>query len=262
MPFKTVKPAKVSDAIVAQLEKLILEGILKPGDKLPPERELAQQLEVSRPSLREAILQLETKGLLQSRRGGGTYIVDIIAPTLTDPLVHLLRSHPDATFDILELRHALEEVSAYFAAMRATESDREILQRRFCAWETIHWEERDPLRDAEADAEFHLAIADASHNVALMHVMRGLFNLLRSSICRSLEKLYSQEGNYEIVYQHHKRLLETILARDAQGARQAAHVHLGFVEVTLREFDRVASREERSQQRLQNLLDSDEDPSP
>jgi GntR family transcriptional repressor for pyruvate dehydrogenase complex len=257
--FETIKTAKLSDAIVNQIEQLILDGILKPGDKLPPERELAQQFNVSRPSLREALLKLESKGLLQTRRGGGTYVVDVIAPTLTDPLVHLLRDHPEAKYDILELRHALEEVAAYFAALRGTEADRRILQHRFEALAAVHTEEGDPLRDAEADAEFHLTIADASHNVALMHVMRGLFNLLRSSIFCSLEKLHLQPGNYEIVYTHHKRIFKAVMAREAEAARAAAHEHLAFVEATLRELDEEGLREERSQRRLQNLLDSQED---
>jgi GntR family transcriptional repressor for pyruvate dehydrogenase complex len=253
MTFESIKPPKISDSIVQQIEQSIMDGVLRPGEKLPPERELAQQLNVSRPSLREALLKLETKGLLQARRGGGTYVTDIVGPILTDPLVHLLKSHPEATYDILELRHALEEVAAYFAAVRGTEADREILRHRLAILEAVHHEVNDPLRDAEADTEFHLAIADASHNVALMHIMRGLFNLLRTSICRSLEKLHTQSGNYEIVQEHHRQILEGILQRDPEAARAAAHLHLSFVEKTLREMDIEEVREERSQRRLLNF---------
>jgi len=253
MNFETIKPPKISDSIVQQIEQSIMDGVLRPGEKLPPERELAQQLNVSRPSLREALLKLEAKGLLQARRGGGTFVTDVVGPILTDPLVHLLKTHPEATYDILELRHALEEVAAYFAAVRSTEADREILRHRLAILETIHDEVHDPLRDAEADTEFHLAIADASHNIALMHIMRGLFNLLRSSICRSLERLHMQIGNYEIVQDHHRQILQGIIQRDPEAARAAAHLHLSFVEKTLREMDVEESREERSQRRLQNF---------
>ncbi|MEZ5582889.1 MAG: FCD domain-containing protein [Candidatus Competibacteraceae bacterium] len=102
--------------------------------------------------------------------------------------------------------------------------------------ETIHHEVQDPLRDAEADTEFHLAIADASHNIALMHVMRGLFNLLRSTICRSLERLHTQSGNYEIVQDHHRQILDGILQRNPEGLRSGA---FAFVvrRKTLREMD-------------------------
>ncbi|NJN45537.1 MAG: GntR family transcriptional regulator [Candidatus Competibacteraceae bacterium] len=253
MTFESIKPPKISDSIVQQIEQSIMDGVLRPGEKLPPERELAQQLNVSRPSLREALLKLEAKGLLQARRGGGTFVTDVVGPILTDPLVNLLKTHPEATYDILELRHALEEVAAYFAAVRSTEADREILQHRLAILETIHHEVQDPLRDAEADTEFHLAIADASHNIALMHIMRGLFNLLRSSICRSLERLHTQSGNYEIVQDHHRHILNGILQRDPDAARAAAHLHLSFVEKTLREMDIEETREERSQRRLQNF---------
>jgi GntR family transcriptional repressor for pyruvate dehydrogenase complex len=254
MTFESIKLGKVSDAVVNQIEQLILDGVLKPGDKLPSERDLAQELEVSRPSLREALLKLEAKGLLQARRGGGTFIADIIAPTLTDPLVHLLKDHPGTKYDILELRHALEEVAAYFAAARCTESDREILRRRFEAVEAMR-RENDSLRNAETDAEFHLAIADASHNVALMHVMRGLFNLLRSSIRGFLEKIQEEYGDHQIVDQQHERIFNAVMEKDPAAARRAAHVHLAFIEKTLRKLDAEETREESSQRRLRNFTE-------
>jgi GntR family transcriptional repressor for pyruvate dehydrogenase complex len=255
MQFETINPPKIADVIVSQIEQLILDGVLKPGERLAPERELAQELNVSRPSLREAITTLKSKGLLRSARGGRHHIVDIIAPALTDPLVELLKNHPKATFDVLELRHALEEVAAYFAALRATDADREILRRRFAELEEIQRGEREPQKDAVVDANFHLAIADASHNVALIHVMRGLFNLLLSHICRSLERLYTRESSYVIVHGQHRAILNAILERNPEAAREAAHVHLAFVETTLRDIDEEAARQERSRRRLHHRLD-------
>lgn len=255
MQFETINPPKVADVIVSQIEQLILDGVLKPGERLAPERELAQELNVSRPSLREAITTLKSKGLLRSARGGRHYVVDIIAPALTDPLVELLKNHPKATFDVLELRHALEEVAAYFAALRATDADREILRRRFAELEEIQRGQREPQHDAVVDANFHLAIADASHNVALIHVMRGLFDLLLSHICRSLERLYTRESSYVMVHAQHQAILNAILERNPEAARQAAHVHLSFVETTLRDIDEEAARQERSRRRLHHRLD-------
>lgn len=262
MHYETINPPKVSDAIVSQIELLILEGVLKPGERLPPERELAQQLNVSRPSLREAMTTLKSRGLLQSRRGGGSYVMDVIAPALTNPLIELLRNNPKATFDVLELRHALEEVAAYFAALRATDADREILRCRFAALEEIQHGSREPQHDALVDAGFHLAIADASHNVALIHVMRGLFDLLLSNICRSLERLYTREGSYEVIHSQHGTILKAVLARDPDAARQAAHVHLSYVETTLRDIEEEASRQALSRRRLQSLLNVETDTSP
>jgi GntR family transcriptional repressor for pyruvate dehydrogenase complex len=120
---KPVKQAKLSDIILAQLEAMILEGSLKPGQKLPAERELAKQFDVSRPSLREAIQRLESKGLLTRRQGGGTYVKEELREQLTDPLFELLNSHPESKYDLLEFRHAIEGFSAYYAALRGTSED-------------------------------------------------------------------------------------------------------------------------------------------
>jgi GntR family transcriptional repressor for pyruvate dehydrogenase complex len=104
--------ARLSDTIAEQIEGLIASGELKPGDNLPPERDLSKQLDVSRPSLREALLVLESRGLLQARRGGGYCVTDVTAPIITDPLVHLLQRHPSTVDDVLELRHGIECIAA------------------------------------------------------------------------------------------------------------------------------------------------------
>ena len=118
--YSRIKSPKISDAIVSQIEELILGGVLKPGDQLPSERDLARVMDVSRSSLRDGIVKLEARGLLQVRPGTGTCVCDILAPTLTDPLVHLLKDQPAAMFDLLEVRQALEEIAVYYAAGRAT----------------------------------------------------------------------------------------------------------------------------------------------
>jgi GntR family transcriptional repressor for pyruvate dehydrogenase complex len=252
MEFESIKIRKISDSIVDQLERMILDGVLKPGDQLPPERELASQLNVSRPSLREAIVVMEAKGLLQVRRGGGTFVADVVAQTMIDPLVHLLKRHPDAAFDVMELRLSLEEVAAYYAALRANEADREILARRFQSLDKSY-ASKDIGENAKSDVEFHMAIADASHNVALVHVMRGLFNLLRVTILNNLEKIHREPEGEEIVRKQHGKLFNAIMAGDGEAAREAAHTHLRFVAATLREAIKQTAREKRSRRRLQNL---------
>lgn len=254
MEFESIKVPKVSDSIVSQIEELILDGVLKPGDRLPPERKLAQKFEVSRPSLREAIVILEARGLLQTRRGGGTYVCDLVAPTVIDPLVHLLQRRPENTFDVLELRVALEEIAAFFAASRANDSDRKILKLRFEELQSTY-KDYEPPRNAEADVEFHMAIADASHNIALVHVMRGLFNLLRRSISDNLEKLLTERENFDLVSGQHESIYRAIMAGEPEEARQAVRTHLSYVEATLREFAMEAAREDRSRRRLKSLED-------
>ncbi len=238
-PFRAVSPVRrqrLSDSITEQVERLIVDGKLKPGDSLPSERDLAKHLGVSRPSLREALLLLESRGLLQARRGGGFGVTDVTGPTITDPLVHLLQRHPSTADDVLELRHGLECVAAYFAAIRATDADAKRLREMALAMKRRR-ALRDPLEDADLDVDFHMAIAEASHNVALVHVMRGIFNLMRSNMMRSREVLYRQSGNILLLDDQHADIVKAIIARDHDAARAAANLHLSFIQTSLREID-------------------------
>jgi GntR family transcriptional regulator, transcriptional repressor for pyruvate dehydrogenase complex len=237
-PFRTVTPPRrqrLSDSITEHIERLIVDGRLKPGDPLPSERDLAKHLGVSRPSLREALLVLESRGLVQARRGGGFGVTDVTGPTITDPLVHLLQRHPSTIDDVLELRHGLECVAAYFAAIRATDSDAKRLGDMSAAMKRRR-ATRDPLEDADLDVDFHMAIAEASHNVALVHVMRGIFNLMRSNMMRSREVLYRQPGNVTLLDDQHAAIVRAIVARDHDAARAAANLHLSFIQASLREI--------------------------
>lgn len=106
MAYQRIRQPKLSDVIEQELERLIVEGTLSPGQQLPPERELAKQFEVSRPSIREAIQRLEAKRLLTRRQGGGTFVSDRIWQSFSDPLLNLLSSHSETQLDLLEARHA------------------------------------------------------------------------------------------------------------------------------------------------------------
>ncbi len=236
MRYTPINPQKISDSITSHIEDLILNGLLKPGDKLPSERELARELDVSRTSLRDALVKLEARGLLQARHSGGTFIRDIIGPTLTDPLVHLLAENPKAMLDLLEIRESLEKIAVQFATERATDPDRAILQQRF---DSLNYStaEGDPRNDAIAIAEYYLAIADASHNIALMHVMRGLFNLMRTSITHSLEIIYQHPGTYEIVHQHRQIMHEAIMNGRTSEAVAATNRVILFLHRTFSELN-------------------------
>ncbi len=178
MAYQRVKQPKISDVIMEQLEAMILEGSLKPGQKLPPERELALQFEVSRPSLREALQKLAARGLIIIRQGGGSYVAESVGNSFVDPLSQLFASHPEAQYDLLEFRHALEGVTAYYAALRCTQTDRERLRACHEYLQEAH-DAKQFAKETKADADFHLAIAEASHNAVLLHTMRALFTLLQ-----------------------------------------------------------------------------------
>lgn len=248
MAYQRVKQPKISDVIMEQLEAMILEGSLKPGQQLPPERTLASQFEVSRPSLREALQKLSARGLIISRQGGGSFVSENIGSSIVDPLTELFSTHPEAQYDLLEFRHALEGVSAYYAALRCTEADKKRLQACYADLQAAH-DEKLFEQETKADAEFHLAIAEASHNAVLLHTMRSLFTLLHKNIYANLESIYPKRDTRERIHHQHRILLEAIVAENPEKARNAAHDHLAFVEEAIIEQSKDSTRQERAMRR-------------
>ena len=229
--FRKVTVRKVSDSIVEQIQELILQGDLEPGDRLPAERELAEQLQVSRPSLREAIGVMEAQGMLEVRRGGGTYVRDVMRESVTDPLVHLMEARPETVRDVLELRYALEEAAAGYAAERASRADLVVIEERLDALQALYDAGSASAEDeAVADADFHLAIAEATHNPVLAHVMRSLTRVLQASSARSFESAHAHPEDHATLMAQHRALLESIRSGDPGEARRAAHDHLSFLQ--------------------------------
>ncbi|KFD02108.1 GntR family lactate-responsive regulator, partial [Kluyvera ascorbata ATCC 33433] len=240
-----ILPKRLSDDVACRVRALIEEQQLEAGMRLPAERKLAAQLGVSRNSLREALAKLVSEGLLLSRRGGGTFVrwqhEGWSEQNIVQPLKTLLADDPDYSFDILEARHAIEASTAWYAAMRATDSDKEKIRLCFEATQSD-----DPDLASQADVRFHLAIAEASHNVVLLQTMRGFFDLLQSSVIQSRERMYLVPPVFAKLTEQHLAVLDAITAGDAEGARQAMMAHLGFVHTTIKRFDEDLARQARS----------------
>ncbi|WP_281645832.1 FCD domain-containing protein [Parendozoicomonas sp. Alg238-R29] len=235
----------LADRITAKLETMIVEGVYKPGDRLPPERKLAEQLEVSRPSLRTALQTLAAKGILRSRQGGGHYVTDTLTRSVADPLVEMLSKHPETQDDVLEFRVLLEGTCAFYAAQRATEEDRKSLQEAF----TLLEESMGTDQESQADLTFHLTIAEASHNIILLHTMRAIFSLLKHNIASNIGGIYNnQETSTQLLHQH-RHIMETILAGQPEQARLAAEEHMVYVRETLSGEDRKQIRQLRAKRR-------------
>ena len=128
MPFRPVTPEKLSSAVVRQIEKLILRGILRPGERLPSERELADRMGVSRPSLREAIGSLQDTGLLNARPGAGVYVADVLGSAFAPALTQLFARHDEAVFDYLSFRRDMEGLAAERAARLGSNTDLQVVQ--------------------------------------------------------------------------------------------------------------------------------------
>lgn len=239
-----VMPKRLADDVAQRVRELIEEQNLEAGMRLPAERQLAAQLGVSRNSLREALAMLVNEGLLLSRRGGGTFVRwqhEVWSEqNIVQPLKTLLADDPDYSFDILEARHAIEASTAWHAAMRATDAEKEKIRLCFEATQS-----ENPDLASQADVRFHLAIAEASHNVVLLQTMRGFFDLLQSSVKESRQRMYLVPPVFARLTEQHQAVMDAIFAADAEGARQAMMAHLGFVHATIKHFDEDQARQAR-----------------
>ncbi|SDS43911.1 GntR family transcriptional regulator, transcriptional repressor for pyruvate dehydrogenase complex [Halopseudomonas sabulinigri] len=252
MEVGQVRQRRLADNIVEQLETMILEGTLQPGQRLPAERALAEQFGVSRPSLREAVQKLAAKGLLTSRQGGGNYVSENLGSSFSDPLLGLLEGRPEAQRDLLEFRHTLEADCAYYAAKRATELDRQNLQAAYDSLQACYASGSKASRAEEgaADARFHLAIAEASHNMVLLHTIRGLFDLLKRNVVTNIGGMYAlREESRRMLVAQHGALFEAIMQGQADEARRQASEHISYVQEVLDQSQQESLRLARAQRR-------------
>ncbi len=240
---------RVSDAVATTLEQRILEGSLKPGDRLPAERELAAELGVSRPSLREAIQKLASKGLLRSQQGGGTYVTGALQASFLDPWQAMVGSYPNLREDVLELRRTLEGQAAEWAAERATDADLLRLTQAFEQMQKVADAPEIATR-AAADIAFHQAIGEAAHNALIAHLSAAVLRLMRDSIELNLGELKDVAAAGRLLASQHAALYSAICERKPQAARAAAETHIDFVRETLAQTLRSVARRETAERRL------------
>jgi GntR family transcriptional repressor for pyruvate dehydrogenase complex len=234
-------PTRIADVIAAQLEARILEGSLKPGDRLPAERELAAELGVSRPPLREAIQKLVFKGLLVTRHGVGTTVTDQLEASFVDSWQALLGTHPGLQTDMLEFRHMLEGHAAQLAAERATEADVERLDAAFAALDATY--ERDDLSsNIDKDVAFHQAIAEATHNALIGHLTSSLMRVIHDHVSGNLVHIHARPQQWGQIRLQHRAIWEAIRAQDSAAAAAAAHSHIDFVRLSMAETARAEGR--------------------
>lgn len=235
--------------MIGQIEDLVLDGVLRPGDRLPAERELSAELDVSRPILRSALKELESRHLLASRPGEGTYVAGILGTVFKEPMVELVRRHPRAIADYLEFRREVEGLASAFAAERATAADLAILERILDAMAAAH-AKGDPAEESRLDVEFHMAIVEAAHNIVLLHTMRSSYQLMAEDVFHNRDRLYAHAPYRLSLLDQHRAIHTGIAGRDPAAARRAAENHIAFVEGALKAVGETLAREAIAARRL------------
>ncbi|GGB89287.1 GntR family transcriptional regulator [Marivita lacus] len=253
MPFQPVTPEKLSTSVTRQIEKLILQGILRPGERLPSERELAERLAVSRPSLRESIADLSDRGLLTSRAGAGVYVADVLGSAFSDALIQLFANYDEAVLDYLSFRKDMEGLAAERAARLASDTDLKVINTVFERMEAAH-QKRNPGDEAALDAEFHLSIIEASHNVIMLHMMRSMYQLLREGVFYNRQIMFRQKTTRATLLDQHRTINDALQARDPDAARKAVVDHLSYVETCLADSRKAEAHEEVARQRYEHTL--------
>ncbi len=240
-PFRTIgSKERLVDRVVNEIEELIITGRLQPETKLPPERELADQLGVSRTVIREAVRILVTKGLLETKHGVGTVVRQMTREQVVEPLTLYLRTQNGGQIsfgDLYQVRMILEVEIAGLAASQATETELALLQRIINSMEAVQ-DEPDLL--AAHDADFHSALARMTHNPLLIVLVDSIRDLLQEYIARVTPYLDPRQENLP----HHYNLLERIQAGDVEGARQAMRENLEQMRKNSERYSKLA--QERS----------------
>ncbi|MGD2077137.1 MAG: FadR/GntR family transcriptional regulator [Chloroflexota bacterium] len=216
-PFQSLQSSKYSEQISRQLLQRIIDGHFKPGERLPPERDLAAIFNVSRVVVRESIGSLEAKGIVDVRQGRGTTVNPVDEWNTLDSHV-LLLLHGDEVFSqLMETRQIIEPEMAALAAERILDDELEPL--RLCS----ELPEDDTVEEhVERDMNFHLMIAKATHNPVLLMVLSSTSELLREG----RRRIFNVPGELAKARQWHQAIYEAIASRDSDAAREAMAAHM------------------------------------
>ena len=251
MPFQPVHAEKLSSAVVRQIELLILRGILRPGERLPPERDLSERLGVSRPSLREAVAELQAAGLLTTRAGSGIFVADVLGSAFSPALIRLFATHDEAVDDYLAFRRDMEGLAAERAARHASDLDLQVIGRAYRAMEAARGTP-DPEDEARLDAAFHQSVAEASHNVVMLHLMRAMDDLLRQGVFYNRARMFAQNTTRDDLLAQHRAINDALQARDPAAARAAAEAHIDFIAAAIAARRKAARNDAVARQRIEH----------
>jgi GntR family transcriptional repressor for pyruvate dehydrogenase complex len=218
--YKAVQSSRLYAQIVQQIEESILNGTLKPGDQLPPERELAVRFGVSRTAVREAVRTLHQRGLVEAYSGRGTFVTNGTSQAIRNSLDLMMKiSQPAGPGPLVEVREILEPEIAALAATRCEEVHLVMMREAIAVMDGAR---SDGDAFIEADLDFHLALAEAAANPFILSLIDSIGGLLREQRMR----IFYVQGGPERGQFHHKRILEAVEQHDPDRAREAMRAHL------------------------------------
>ena len=226
--LEPVQRTSLTNAVFEQLKRLITEGTIRPGGRIPSERELCERLGVSRTAVREAKQALVMMRLLRPKAGKGTFVTDDLFALFTEPLSWTVELERSRVNELIEARLIVETASAALAAERATEEDREAMQF-LVQQQQAAVEAEDKGAFAEADLALHAAIARAAKNLVLMRTNLAIRGLLKAFTAKALEV----PGSAEAALEFHREVVEAIVDGDAGRARAIMAAHLEDVRTQL-----------------------------
>lgn len=240
MVYKKIKPKKIYEEVSDELYEMIRSGSLKPGEQLDSIQQLAENFQVGRPAIREALSALSSMGLIEIKQGEGTFVKTFDPAIMNHPLSAALLMDQDNIKHLLEVRKILESGTAEVAAKKRTEENLNELKDMLSNMDKVSDDEE--LSD-KADISFHVAVANASQNELLITLMNHVSELMTEKM-RDIRRvaLYSEEMTLKQLYQQHVRIYDAIVAQDEDEARSAMLFHLQSVEESL---DRVIQKNQQ-----------------
>jgi GntR family transcriptional regulator, transcriptional repressor for pyruvate dehydrogenase complex len=221
--YESIRSERLHMKIIDQIQRRILAGELKVGDHLPPERDLAEQFQVSRTAVREAVKMLSEKGLVEIRPGRGTFVTNGTSQVARSSLGMMMKIvQADSTEDLVEVREILEPEIAALAAERAQDDHIDAMRQAVVTMDQS-LDLAEPYIDADLD--FHQALAKASDNPIILALIETVADLLREQRLRN----FHVSGGPQRWQVHHKRILEAVAARQPEIAREEMRRHLAQV---------------------------------
>jgi GntR family transcriptional repressor for pyruvate dehydrogenase complex len=224
--FSPLRSVRKSDEVYEQLAKLIREGRFPRGSRLPPERELAAQINASRQTIREALYRAELVGLIEVRHGTGSFVASSSAHEPADvPLLDLIEKEADRIGEFVEIRRLVEGWCVAQAAKRASAADLGVLERKLARMKELDL--ADPAWE-QNDVEFHVAIARATGNpvaVRMIEILRESFSALYR-----LKQVIPNLEDKQLIWKHHWDVYDAMRKRSPEGARKAIVAHMDYIE--------------------------------